>query len=89
MLVNNTNRTLPLKTRRRINVFGNDAGHLINSLYVRQQSEFGVLQVSGGSGTGRLTYVVTSIDAIERKAAEYGALVQYTQNNTLINVQGV
>ena len=40
--------------------------------------------VGGGSGTGRLTYLDTPLDALKRKAYEDGALLQQWLNNTLI-----
>lgn len=94
VLLKNENGTLPLKKPKNIGVFGNDAGAPTDSLYFAGSSgllstygfEFGVLPVGGGSGTGRLSYLSTPLDAIEKKAASQGndALVQYILNNELI-----
>lgn len=49
-----------------------------------------VLPVGGGSGTGRMSYLVPPLDAIKAKAASQNndALVQYILNNTLITARG-
>lgn len=41
----------------------------------------------GGSGTGRLSYIVPPLDAIKRRAGE-DPLVQYVLNNTQIATNG-
>jgi beta-glucosidase len=93
VLLKNTNNTLPLKTPANVGVFGNDAGDLTNGLYSAGGGatnefgyEYGVLAVGGGSGTGRLSYVVPPLDAIKAKVASYNskALVQYVLNNTQV-----
>lgn len=88
VLLKNTNNALPLKSPKNIGVFGNDAGDLTNGLYFanlvsEEGFEYGVLPVAGGSGTGRLTYVVSPLEAIKAKAGP-DALVQYVLNNTQI-----
>ncbi|KAF2163305.1 glycoside hydrolase family 3 protein [Zasmidium cellare ATCC 36951] len=88
VLLKNTNNTLPLKSPRNIGVFGNDAADLIDGLYFATLTkelgfEQGILPVAGGSGTGRLTYVVTPLEAIKAKVGN-DALVQYVTNNTYI-----
>ena len=51
-------------------------------------SEYGTLPVAGGSGAGRLSYLVTPLEAIKARASQDKALVQYIQNNTLITQPG-
>ena len=93
VLLKNTNNALPLKMPKNIGVFGNDAGDVTDGLYFGADPdlqnigfEYGVLPVGGGSGTGRMTYVISPLDAIKTKAAQQGnnALVQYVLNNTLV-----
>jgi beta-glucosidase len=84
----NIDNALPLKAPKKIAVFGNDAGDLTNGLYPQANYEFGVLASGGGSGTGRLSYVVTPLDAIKRRAEQDDALVQYVLNNTVITSSG-
>lgn len=98
VLLKNTNNTLPLKKPKNIGVFGNAAGDITEGLYSlgnRDLGEFGyesgVLAVGGGSGTGRLTYVISPLEAIKARAAQQkknNALVQYLLNNTLITNGG-
>lgn len=88
VLLKNTNNALPLKSPKNIGVFGNDAADLVNGMYFAtlttdKFSEYGVLPVAGGSGTGRLTYVKSPLEAIKEKAGDE-ALVQYITNNTEI-----
>ncbi|KAH6722111.1 beta-glucosidase [Leptodontidium sp. MPI-SDFR-AT-0119] len=90
VLLKNTNNALPLKAPKNIGVFGNDAGDITNGLYTlkfvgEQDYEYGTLPVGGGSGTGRLTYIVTPLDAIKTRAKLDGSLVQYILNNTLLS----
>ncbi|KAI7662961.1 putative beta-glucosidase [Hortaea werneckii] len=84
VLLKNANNTLPLKAPRSIAVFGNDAGNPTEGFYNQNNYEFGNLVVGGGSGTGRLSYLDTPLDALKRKAYEDGALLQQWLNNTLI-----
>lgn len=95
VLLKNVNNALPLKAPKNIGVFGNDAGDLTNGLYslsglglASGNYEFGVLAAGGGSGTGRLTYVVPPLDAIKRRAEQDDALVQYVLNNTITIASG-
>ncbi|EXJ56169.1 beta-glucosidase [Cladophialophora yegresii CBS 114405] len=95
VLLKNTNNTLPLKAPRTIGVFGNDAGDVVDGLYFSgapfqqpQGYEYGTLPVAGGSGTGRLSYLVTPLDAIKARAARDGSLVRYILNNTLTTQPG-
>ena len=83
-MLKNTNKALPLKSPKSIAVFGNDAGEDVLGFYNQQNFEYGTLSVGGGSGTGRLTYLVTPLEAIKTRAAKDKALVQQWLNNTLI-----
>lgn len=86
VLLKNVNNTLPLKPLNNLAVFGNDAGELTNYLYsitfTNIGPEYGTLSVGGGSGTGRLSYIVTPLNAIQNQVAQDGTLVQYILNNT-------
>ena len=91
VLLKNTNNALPLKTPKNVGIFGNDAGDITVGLYFGGDNdllnigfEYGVLPVGGGSGTGRMSYVIPPLDAIKAKVASYDskALVQYVLNNT-------
>lgn len=85
VLLKNKNGALPLKTPKNIAVFGNDAGAPTQSSVLNQNDyEFGTLVAGGGSGTGQFTNLVTPLQAIQGRAAENKALVQYWLNNTLI-----
>ncbi|KAH8657902.1 beta-glucosidase-related glycosidase [Xylariales sp. PMI_506] len=75
---------LPLSAPKSIAVFGNDAGDISEGFYFNDNFEYGTLPVGGGSGTGRLTYAVTPLEALKARAAQDKALVQYYLNNTLI-----
>lgn len=95
VLLKNVDNALPLKAPKNIGVFGNDAGDLTNGLYslsglglASGNYEFGVLASGGGSGTGRLTYVVPPLDAIKRRAEQDDTLVQYVLNNTITIASG-
>jgi beta-glucosidase len=88
VLLKNVNNTLPLKAPKNIGVYGNDAGDLTNGLLANGNYEYGVLAAGGGSGTGRLTYVVPPLDAIKRRAEQDDTLVQYVLNNTQIIASG-
>jgi beta-glucosidase len=84
VLLKNVNQALPLKAPKSIAVFGNDAGDDTQGFYNQVNFEYGTLAAGGGSGTGRLTYLVTPLGAIQQRAAQDNALVQYWLNNTLI-----
>ena len=93
VLLKNTAGALPLSTPKQIGVFGYDAdafamsnGEAITISGSPFAYQKGSLPVGGGSGTGRLSYVVSPISAIQAKAATYGANVQsITDNPTIIN----
>lgn len=85
VLLKNKNGALPLKAPRNIAVFGNDAGIPTQSSVLNQVNfEYGTLAAGGGSGTGQFTYMVTPLQALQAKAQQDKALVQYWLNNTLI-----
>lgn len=84
VLLKNVNSTLPLIAPKSIAVFGNDASEDTQGYYNQVNWEYGTISVGGGSGTGRLTYLVTPLEALKAKAAETGTLVQQYLNNTLI-----
>ncbi|CAK7212922.1 hypothetical protein SCUCBS95973_001624 [Sporothrix curviconia] len=84
VLLKNEAGALPLKAPKSIAVFGNSAGDDTQGFYNQDNFEYGSLSVGGGSGTGRLTYLVTPLEAVKTRAAQDKALVQYWLNNTLI-----
>ncbi|KAF2658662.1 glycoside hydrolase family 3 protein [Lophiostoma macrostomum CBS 122681] len=84
VLLKNENNALPLKSPKSIAVFGNDAGEDTQGFYNQVNFEYGTLSVGGGSGTGRLTYLITPLEAVKQRAAQDNALVQQWLNNTLI-----
>ncbi|KAI1863426.1 hypothetical protein JX265_008820 [Neoarthrinium moseri] len=89
ILLKNEKNVLPLKAPKSIAVFGNDAGEDTQGFLNQANFEYGTLTAGGGSGTGRLTYLVTPLDAIKARAAQDGALVQQWLNNTLIATTNV
>jgi beta-glucosidase len=85
VLLKNKNGALPLKAPKNIAVFGNDAGAPTQSSVLNQVNyEYGTLAAGGGSGTGQFTYLVTPLQALQAKAQQDKALVQYWLNNTLV-----
>ncbi|KAI6784988.1 uncharacterized protein J7T54_008082 [Emericellopsis cladophorae] len=84
VLLKNENSALPLKAPKSIAVFGNDAGDLTEGFYNQVDYEFGTLIAGGGSGTGRATYIVSPLTAVNERAQQDGSLVQQWLNNTLI-----
>jgi beta-glucosidase len=85
VLLKNTNKTLPLKSPMNIGIFGNDAGPLVDGLvFGFNPFPIGTLDIGGGSGTGRHTYLVSPFEAITVKAKETNARVQYIMDNELI-----
>ncbi len=84
VLLKNVNKTLPLISPKSIAVFGNDASEDSQGYYNQDNFEYGTLSVGGGSGTGRLTYLVTPLEAIKIKAKADGAIVQQFLNNALV-----
>lgn len=85
VLLKNTNNALPLKTPKSYAIFGNDASEDTEGYYNQKNWEYGTLAVGGGSGTGRLPYLITPLQAIKARAEKDGALlVQQWLNNTLL-----
>ncbi|KAI9149498.1 putative beta-glucosidase G [Paramyrothecium foliicola] len=86
VLLKNVNNTLPLKTPRDIGVFGNDASPPTNGIVFHSADPFeiGTLDIGGGSGTARHTYLVSPWEAIMAKAKETDSRVQYIFNNSVI-----
>ena len=92
-LLKNTNNVLPISTPpRSIGVFGNDAADLTDGLYSGVSAfrgrvngwNIGTQYVGDGSGTGRLTYLVSPLEAIKAWALPARSLVQYVTNNTAV-----
>ena len=84
VLLKNVNNALPLKAPKSVAVFGNDAGEDTQGYYNQNNFEYGTLSVGGGSGTGRLTYLVTPLEAIKAHVKADGGIVQQFLNNTLV-----
>lgn len=84
VMLKNVNNALPLKSPKIISVFGNDASEDTQGFYNQNDFEYGTLVAGGGSGTGRLTYLITPLEAIKARASKDGALVQQWLNNTLV-----
>lgn len=84
ILLKNENGALPLRAPRSIAVFGNGASQPTNGLLNPDDFEYGTLVAGGGSGTGRPSYLITPLAAIEEQAREDGSLVQVWLNNTRI-----
>ncbi|EFX04586.1 beta-glucosidase 2 [Grosmannia clavigera kw1407] len=89
VLLKNTAGALPLKAPRNIAIFGNSAGDDTQGFYNQANFEYGTLSVGGGSGTGRLSYLVSPLQAVKTRAAQDGALVQQWLNNTLVAASDV
>ncbi|KAI9640088.1 hypothetical protein NHQ30_011490 [Ciborinia camelliae] len=91
VLLKNTNNALPLNAPKRIGIFGNAAGDLTNGPYSGPSDknyEYGCLPMGGGSGTGRLSQLVSPLEAIKTHAAKDGSMVQYILNNTQLVTSG-
>jgi beta-glucosidase len=84
VLLKNETNALPLQAPKSIAVFGNDAGEDTQGFYNQVNFEYGTLTAGGGSGTGRLSYLITPLEAVKERAARDNALVQQWLNNTLI-----
>lgn len=84
VLLKNENKTLPLAAPKRIAIFGNDASRPLQGQLNQQDYEYGTLIAGGGSGTGRWTYIVTPLEAIEERVTKDGGVVEYWLNNTQI-----
>ncbi|CZT09146.1 probable beta-glucosidase precursor [Rhynchosporium agropyri] len=89
VMLKNVNKALPLKAPKIISVFGNDASEDTQGLYNQVDFEYGTLVSGGGSGTGRLTYLITPLEALKARASKDGALIQQWPNNTLIATSNI
>ncbi|KAK7751761.1 hypothetical protein SLS62_006246 [Diatrype stigma] len=88
VLLKNEENILPLKdqTLRNIGVFGNDAGAPTDGLVYDGStgSEYGTVDIGGGSGTGRHMSLVTPLEAIKQRSSTVGARVQHILSNKVI-----
>ncbi|GAQ05079.1 probable beta-glucosidase G [Aspergillus lentulus] len=84
VLLKNEGNALPLKAPKSIAIFGNDAGEDTMGAYNDQNFEYGTLAVGGGSGTGRFTHLISPLAALNARAKQDNALVQFWLNNTHI-----
>ncbi|KAL1962272.1 hypothetical protein VTN77DRAFT_9862 [Rasamsonia byssochlamydoides] len=82
VLLKNVNNALPLKSPKRIAVFGNDAPDLSGGPY-DPANENGPQAIGGGSGAGRFTYLISPLEEIKRRNPS--ALVEYVTDNTLLS----
>ncbi|RYP52680.1 hypothetical protein DL769_010629 [Monosporascus sp. CRB-8-3] len=89
VLLKNEDSYLPLKDKKlkNIGIFGNDAIAPTDGLtYVNEGAfEFGTNDIGGGSGTARHSSLVAPLDAIQARATEVGAKVQYITSNRIIS----
>ncbi|TVY94330.1 putative beta-glucosidase G [Lachnellula willkommii] len=89
VLLKNTNSALPLRAPKNIGVFGNDAADLADGLaFVQPLPEegfdIGTLDIGGGPGSGRHSYIVSPLEAIKARARKTAARVQYITNNAIL-----
>ncbi|KAL4745246.1 putative beta-glucosidase G [Aspergillus terricola var. indicus] len=90
VLLKNKNNALPLKAPKTLAVFGNDASDITKGPYNDATYEYGTLAAGGGSGTGRFTYLVSPLTAINARAQKDNtSLVQFWLNNTQIATSDV
>ncbi|RDK45205.1 beta-glucosidase G [Aspergillus phoenicis ATCC 13157] len=85
-LLKNKNSALPIKEiPRYIGVFGNNAADKSAGLASSPDSEaIGTFATGGGSGSGRLTYIVSPLEAMKAWAkGRSDSLVQYLTDNEL------
>lgn len=94
VLLKNINNTLPIKSPHTIAVFGNDAADIsrgsavpLGTTYAPLQGvQLGVQAMGGGSGSGRLSYVVSPLDALRSRAAdsENEIRIEYVTDNSVV-----
>ncbi|KAM5349785.1 hypothetical protein ACJ41O_006290 [Fusarium nematophilum] len=86
VLLKNLNNILPLKSPKNIGVFGNDAPPPTNGIVFEDLHAFevGTVDIGGGSGTARNTYLVSPLEAVMAKAKELGSRVQYVTSNRIL-----
>jgi beta-glucosidase len=83
VLFKNVNSTLPLKSPKKIDVFGNAAGDLTTGLYYHATDcEYGCLPDGVRSGSGRFSHLMSLLEAMKIRAHAERATVQYILNNT-------
>lgn len=88
VLLKNVNATLPLSKVTNIGVFGSAAGDLVGGLQSPDEGNpsLGPVVIGGGSGSGRLSYIVPPLTAIKTQAQRTGARVQYvTDDKTILS----
>lgn len=81
VLLKNKNNALPLKSPRRIAIFGNDSPGLSGGSY-DPSNEIGAQAVGGGSGTSYINGMVSPLEAIKNRNPK--ALIQSFYDNNLI-----
>lgn len=81
VLLKNKNNALPLKSPRRIAVFGNDAVDLSGGPY-DPSNEIGAQAVGGGSGASYINGMVSPLEAIKNRSPK--ALIHSIYDNNLI-----
>ncbi|KAI9738727.1 MAG: hypothetical protein M1834_008232 [Cirrosporium novae-zelandiae] len=89
VLLKNVDGALPLAKPKTIGVFGNGAPDATWGLYPANimnsyGTVIGAQAIGGGSGSARLTNLVSPLEAIKAKGKEDGAFVQYVTNNSVI-----
>lgn len=86
VLLKNTGELLPFQSLKSIAVFGNDASDAIYGLTHSSDDapEFGVVDVGGGSGSGRHVYLVSPMQAIRNRATKDNIRLQYITDNTVV-----
>lgn len=84
VLLKNERGALPLRSPRRIAVFGNDATDVTEGPLNQSPFEFGTLAVGGGSGAARFSYLVSPLEALKIKAREENILLETYLNNTFV-----
>lgn len=95
VLLKNENQTLPLKNPKNIGIFGNAAGEPDYGMYLITLDAadvplVGPMASGGGSGEGRLTYVIPPLEAIKERAGyKKNALVQYILDYDRIVTSGL
>lgn len=80
----NSNGTLPLGKAVDIAVFGNDAPDVTQSLAGATNASIGTLIVGGGSGTARVSYIISSLYAPLARTRQDGTRVQYTTDSQAV-----
>ncbi|KAM0189070.1 hypothetical protein ACHAPI_010215 [Fusarium lateritium] len=85
VLLKSSNSTLPLKSPKVIGVFGNDAVDPMEGLVYRELPyEIGTIDIGGGSGSGRHSYLVSPLEAIRARAKKDGARLQHIIHNKVL-----